>query len=400
MAKKNGTNGKAGSSSNGHIDISSMFSDPFNVPTVEFANRQLSSVHPALIVAEIGLNHCGQVDRALRLIEAAAEAGADAVKFQKRDPRQLLTSEAYNQPYFNSGNSFGLTYGEHREALEFDIEVYKDLRAAASELGVQFFASVWDINSLEDMIALNIPAIKIPSPDLTDEPLLTVAAQSGIPIFISTGMSKIEEIDRSVELLTKYNAPFVLFHCISIYPTPADQARLATIRHFSSRYKVPVGYSGHEMEPTIAVAARCLGACVIEKHFTMDRSWKGGDQAISLLPQELARITEDVRAIEKGLFDVRNGYVPGELQTRKKLAKSIIARRYIAAGEILTPDLIDCKSPGGGLSPQNIHRLMGRRVKWEISPEQYILESHLEESADEQGQAPFISNGDEDLLEQ
>ena len=351
------------------------------IPSIRIGDRRLSAYDPALIVAEIGLNHCGQMDRALKLIEAAADSGADAVKFQKRSPRDLLTTEAYNQSYYNGGNSFGLTYGKHREALEFDKAAFRDLQAAAKELNMLCFTSVWDVESLDSMAHLDMPVVKIPSADLTNQILIRAAAESGTPIFISTGMSKTEEVDYAIELLQSLDAQFVLFHCVSLYPTPSDQARLETLKFYSAKYQVPIGYSGHEMETAVALAARSLGACVIEKHFTLDRSWKGGDQKISLTPEEFADMVENVRVVERALHGgIRTGILEGEIRQRRKLGKSIVATRTISAGEKIEPEMLACKCPGGGLSPQNIHRLIGRTVKWDIGLDEYVLESHLEGS--------------------
>lgn len=376
MANVKLTQSKNGNQVNGHHKVPVGSLSPF----VFCGSRLISADDPCLVVAEIGLNHCGQVDRALKLIEAAADAGADAVKFQKRSPRDLLTHEAYNQSYYNGGNSFGVTYGLHREALEFDISAYRDLKAASEELGMHFFASVWDLNSLDEVMELDVPVIKIPSADLTNEPLIRAAIATGKPLFISTGMSRLEEVEATVSLIRENNAPVVLFHCISLYPTPVDQSRLSTLRHYAEKFKVPVGYSGHELEGSVAVAARVLGACVIEKHFTIDRSWKGGDQNISLLPHEFAQMVDDIRIAEKALLSgVRSGFIEGEQRQRKKLGKSIVARCQIPAGATITEEMLTCKCPGGGLSPQNISRLIGKRVKWDIAPDEYVLESHLEE---------------------
>jgi sialic acid synthase SpsE len=351
------------------------------MPEVYLGARRLAADAPALIVAEIGNNHCGDVERALAMIEAAAEAGADAVKFQKRSPKDLLTREGFERPYRNRGNSFGPTYGKHREALELGTEAFRDLKEAAQELGLLFLASAWDLPSLEALAFLDVPAFKIASPDLTNLPLVEMAASFGSPVLMSTGMSRLDEVDKAVSVLLERDVPLVLFHCMSIYPTPPDQARLATLTELGVRYGVPVGYSGHEMETPIAVAARSLGACVIEKHFTLDRSWKGGDQKISLTPDEFARMSEEVRMVESALRGTRTGVVDGEDLQREKLGKSLVAARPIRIGEILMEDMLVCKSPALGISPLQLPSLIGRRVIQEIAPDTYLAEHHLESGA-------------------
>jgi sialic acid synthase SpsE len=347
-------------------------------PEVFVGARRLAADAPALIVAEIGNNHCGDLDRAFAMIESAAEAGADAVKFQKRSPRDLLTQEGFERPYRNRGNSFGPTYGKHREALELENEAFRELKAAAQELGLLFLASAWDLPSLEALAFMDVPAFKIASPDLTNLPLLEMAASFGRPVFMSTGMSRVDEVDQAVSVLLERDIPLILFHCMSIYPTPPDQARLGSLSELGLRYGVPVGYSGHEMETPIAVAARTLGACVIEKHFTMDRSWKGGDQKISLTPDEFARMAEEIRMVESALRGTRTGIVDGEDLQREKLGKSLVVARPIQIGEVLTEDMLVCKSPALGLSPMQLRNLIGRRVIQELAPDTYLAEHHLE----------------------
>ena len=302
-------------------------------------SRRLSAADPALFVAEIGLNHGGDLSRAKELIREAKQAGAEAVKFQKRRPQELLTKSAYSQPYLNQGKSFGPTYGTHREALEFDSTQYRILLDEALSQDLLLFVSVWDHSSLSLVTDYDLPAVKIASPDLTNEPLLTAASALGKPLFVSTGMSSEQEIDRAVSLLSLNATPFVLFHTVSSYPTPPAQSLLGTIPHFLRTYQVPVGYSGHEMELEIAVAARTLGACVIEKHFTLDRSWKGSDQPISLLPDEFASLCAQVRSVEKALAGIRKEVTVQEQPQRAKLSKSIVAKRAIEVGELLARDM-------------------------------------------------------------
>jgi len=348
------------------------------VPSITFRDRTLSRYSRALLVAEIGLNHCGLLERAVDLIVKAAECGADAVKFQKRCPKALLTADAYDQPYIDNGRSFGRTYGIHREALEFNFEQYQLLYETSMRHGLEFFVSVWDEPSMREMSKLDLPAIKIGSANLTDDGLLHLAASFEKPIFLSTGMSRIDEIDHAVSILQGHSAEFLLLHCISEYPTPIEDARLSTIPYLTNRYEVPVGYSGHELEPVAGVVALTLGACVIEKHFTLNRNWKGGDQITSLLPDEYTQMVRDIRTAEKALSGVRTDVLEGELPQRMKLGKSIVAACSIDAGEILSLEMMTSKCPGRGLSPQDMHTLIGKRVVKSLKVDDLVDENVLE----------------------
>lgn len=347
-------------------------------PTIIINNRRLSAKDPALIVAEIGLNHCGELNRAFELIHAASESGADAIKLQKRSPKHLLTKTAYNYPYNNGGNSFGTTYGAHREALEFSLDQYAILKEFADKYNLILFVSVWDEPSVSLTRELDLPIVKIPSADLTNDRLITLVSNLGKPIFISTGMSTETEISHAVSLLKSLEANYVLFHTVSVYPTPVSKSKLSTISSFQKKYNVLSGYSGHELEPSIAIAARALGACVIEKHFTIDRTWKGPDQAISLLPNEFLHMTKDIRLIETALNGVRVGIDQGEDRQRKKLAKSLVTTRDIAAGEIIFADMLCCKCPGNGISPQYLDKVIGKKVRLAIPADSVLMPEHLD----------------------
>lgn len=345
---------------------------------VLFGTRRLSSCDPALIVAEIGLNHCGSFQRAVDLFHAAKSSGADAVKLQKKSNKELLTRKAYESPCTLGKNAFAPTLGKHREFLELDFDDYERLREEAVRLGLGFFASVWDTTSIAFMKKLDPPAFKIASANLTDDPVLKALAGTNKPVFISTGMSGLSEIDHAVSLLERLNLSFVLFHCVSMYPTPADQANLGTIPFLAQRYHVPIGYSGHEMETAVAVAARAVGACVIEKHFTLNRDWQGPDHRISLLPEEFASMVRDIRLIESSLDQTRGNMLDQERKMREFLAKSMVAKRTIHSGETLTEEMIACKAPGTGLSPQRLPFVLGRKAICTIGEDEPILESLLE----------------------
>lgn len=339
---------------------------------VWFGSRLIGVAQPALIVAEIGTNHAGSLSHAFELIAAAAKAGADAVKFQKRSPKDLLTKSGYEMPY-NRPFSFGDTYGRHREALELSEEEFLQLKACAEHHGLQFFTSVWDIPSLEFALRLKPPAIKIPSSELVNTPLLEAAATSNVLIFLSTGMSEWEEIDRAVDTLRSHRAPFVLFHTVSEYPTLPERTKLATITQLHTRYKTAVGYSGHDLERYTTIVSRVLGACVIEKHFTLDRSAPGPDQHVSLEPSDLALLVQEIRAVEQSISETRDHITEGETTSRAKLGKSVVVTRTIYPGERISREMLTVKSPAGGISPQEIDDLIGRTVNRVVTEDTLLL---------------------------
>jgi N-acetylneuraminate synthase/sialic acid synthase len=322
------------------------------------SGRVIGGNHPCFIVAEVGNNHQGSLDMALDMIREAARCGVDAIKFQKRHNESLLTIEGRNAPY-NGKNSFGRTYGEHREALELTIEEMALAKALAEELGLIFFASTWDAVSLTQMETLGVELLKFSSADLVSLPLLRQAGATGIPIILSTGMSDYPEIDMAVSLLRRFHDNLVVLHCNSSYPCPEEQIGLPVIERLRERYGQPVGYSGHEQGLGPSVAAAALGACVLERHFTLDRTLPGTDHKVSLDPEGLAQLVTMVREVEKACCVKEKQVFPSEVSSAKKLRKSIVFARDLPAGHVLTKADIMVKCPGTGLSPIHWDGIIG-----------------------------------------
>lgn len=339
--------------------------------TVRIGGKEVGPGRPAYVIAEAGINHNGSRELAMRLVDAAAAAGCDAVKFQKRDIRSLLSREAYDAPY-SSANSYGRTYGEHRERLELGPEDYVVLRDHAAARGLHFLASAWDPLSAAFVESLGVPAHKIGSPDLTNLPLCSQVAGFAKPVLLSTGMSELTEVDAAVRIVRERNAPLVLLHCVSVYPAPYGDLRLGCIPMMRERYGIPVGYSGHEPGWHAVVAAVALGACVIEKHITLDRTMKGGDHGFSLEPAELAAMVRQIRETEAALAGSEKFLLPAEIPFRRKLGKSLATRVRVPEGTVLTPDMLTCKCPATGLSPVLFNHLLGRKVRHEIAPDTVI----------------------------
>lgn len=337
--------------------------------SIEIGNNRVGEKEPAFVIAEAGVNHNGSTDLAKRLIDAAADAGCDVVKFQKRTVRALLAREAYERPYENGGHSYGRTYGEHRERVELTPDDYWILKEHARERGIAFMASVWDHASADFIDSLGVPAHKIGSPDLTNLPLCRHVASFGKPVILSTGMSRLWEVDAAVREIRAVNPKLIVLHCVSIYPAPWERIRLSCIETLRARYGLPVGYSGHEPGWHAVIAAVALGARVIEKHITLDRSMKGGDHRFSLEPAELRTMVQQIRETEASLNGSVKELLPEEEPFRCKLAKSITTRVAVRKGTILTPEMLTCKSPATGVPPTMLERLIGKTVIRDIAPD-------------------------------
>lgn len=335
------------------------------------SGKNIGHDHPVFIVAEIGNNHQGDLDTALEMVRHAARCGVDAVKMQKRNSRVLLTKEGYAAPY-RGPNSFGLTYGEHRDALELNVEEMSRVKALAEELGLVFFASAWDSASMRQMAELGLELIKIPSADMGCIPLLRQVAGLGVPVVLSTGMNGLPEIDTAVAALRSFHDDIVILHCNSTYPCPDDLIGLPVIQHLRRRYKLPVGYSGHERGLGPSVAAAALGACVIERHFTLDKSQQGTDHKASLEPPELAALTHMVREVERAMELKEKQVCPSEIATAKKLRKSIVFARDLPAGHVLTESDLTVKCPGTGLSPLFWNDVLGSTLKTRVRREEML----------------------------
>src|SRR3954447_16444257 len=290
------------------------------------------------VVAEIGHNHQGELEKAKQLIQAAAEAGVDAVKFQKRANRSLYTREFYDQPYDNEF-SFGSTYGRHREALEFGAHEYRELQAYSRDLGVSFFATAWDFESADFLAELDVPAFKIASGDLRNTPLLRHVAAFGKPMLVSTGGATMEDIERAVDTIVPLNTELCLLQCTAAYPAETEHLNLRVITVLRERYHdLVIGLSDHQSGISMALVAYMLGARVIEKHFTLNHAWKGTDHAFSLMPEGLRKLVRDLARIRPALGDGVKRPLAVEAKPLEKMGKKLVAARDLEEGHVLTPD--------------------------------------------------------------
>lgn len=334
---------------------------------------------PALIISEIGINHQGSVDFAKQLVDLSAEAGADVVKFQLRD-----LDAVYRQA---AGSSAGEDLGPQ---YTLDLLVKYNLTADqlfevfdhCADVGIDVMCTAWDPPSVDRLADYGVTAFKVASADLTNHALLRHMSGRGTPLIISTGMSTEAEIKETVELVRGTGTPYVLLHCQSTYPAPFKDVNLGYLRRLAEIGQCPVGYSGHERGFHVPLAAVALGAKVLEKHFTTDRTLEGNDHKVSLLPGEFAEMVTRVREVEEAMGAGGPRTVStGEMMNRVNLAKSLIAARDIRAGEQITSDAVDIKSPGRGLQPNAYDRLIGRAAIRDLAAGDFFYATDLGEAA-------------------
>ncbi len=284
---------------------------------VQIANYQVGSGHPCFVIAEIGINHNGSVETALRLVDAAVESGCQAVKFQKRNIDLVYTQEELSRP---RESQFGTTNGDLKRGLEFGVEEYRAIDAYCQKRGILWFASCWDEDSIAFMETFNPPCHKMASACLTHDDLLRVCRGTGRPLILSTGMSTMDQVRHAVDLVGAEN--LVLLHTTSTYPSKVEDLGLRVIQTLQREFACPIGYSGHEVGLQTSVAAVALGACMIERHITLDRSMWGSDQAASVEPHGLALLVRDIRTVERALGDGVKRVLAEEIASMQKLRRT------------------------------------------------------------------------------
>lgn len=283
--------------------------------TVLIGDRPIGEHHPCYVVAEIGINHNGDMEIAKRLIDSAREAGCDAVKFQKRTPEVCVPKEQWEIPRDTPWGT--MSYIEYRRKIELGLEEYREIDSYCRSRGITWFASPWDVPSLEFLEGFSPPCYKIGSASLTDDVLLTKVRNTGRPVILSTGMSTMGQINHAVSVLDTGN--LIVLHCNSSYPAAVCELNLRMIQTLREKLAVPVGYSGHEVGLAPSLAAAALGACMIERHITLDRAMWGTDQAASVEPHGFQRLVRDIRAVQAALGDGVKRVYESELPAMQKL---------------------------------------------------------------------------------
>lgn len=346
---------------------------------LRIAGAEIGAEHPVYVIAEIGLNHNGDVDRGRRLVDVAVEAGADGVKFQMRDLSTLYRhAGATDDAREDLGSQYVL---DLLSRFELPVDAMVELFDRCRQAGVAALCTAWDVESVRRLDDYGIDAIKVASADMTNHPLLRAAAGTGRPVVVSTGMSDESEIADSVGVLRGAGASFALLHCNSTYPAPFRDVNLRYLPRLAEIGRCPVGYSGHERGRHVAVASVAMGASLIEKHLTVDRSLEGNDHRVSLLPDEFARMVSEVRELQESLGDaVARQPSQGELMNRVTLAKSLVAARSLRAGDVVEDVDVEVKGPGRGLQPNRRAELVGRRLRRDVDEGGFFYASDLEEA--------------------
>ena len=342
---------------------------------IRIGTRLVGDGHPAYVIAEAGVNHNGSVDLARRLVDVSAEAGVDCVKFQMRDAEELFRAGVVDDM---SAEDIGFQYIMHLiKNCELTRDQYADLAQYCASKNLQFLCTPWDRKSIDALDEIGVPSFKVASADLPNLELLEAIASKGKPLIVSTGMSTLHEIDNTVEFLRSIDASFVLLHCNSSYPTAFKDVNLRFIHTLRARYDCLVGYSGHELGISVSEAAVVMGACIIERHVTLDRTMRGPDHAMSLEPTGLKKLVRDIRHIEESMGTGVRTMSRGEYMNRKALGKSVVATRDIAQGETVAPEMCAIKSPAHGLSPQRVRDLYGKPTRRPVKAGGYFFESDL-----------------------
>lgn len=329
-------------------------------------------------IAEVGHNHQGDVKKAKEMFLVAKQCGASAVKLQKRDNKELYTKSFFNEKYENR-NSFAETYGLHREALEFGVKEYEVLKKYANEIDIDFFATPFDLPSLEFLENLNMPLYKIASADLNNSILQTEIAKLKKPIILSTGGGTLDDVKRAINNITKFNDNIAILHCTASYPVDLSDMNLNVIKTYKNEFpNYTVGLSDHENGIDAATVAYMLGARVFEKHFTLNRANKGTDNAFSLEPAGLEKLIRNLKRIPKILGSYEKKILESEKAPLFKMQKSIVAAKNLKNGSILSKEDLVIKSPGGGLPPYKTNEIIGKKLKREIKFEEIILEKDVQ----------------------
>jgi N-acetylneuraminate synthase/N,N'-diacetyllegionaminate synthase len=393
---------------------------PIHRPVVSIGNRQIGAAHPVYVIAEAGVNHNGDVAAARRLIDAAHEAGADAVKFQVFSADRLASASAPACAYQKQHGGQVTSQRDLLRRLELKLAAFRDLEAHADRLGIHFLATPFGLEELQFLAGLGLPAVKIASPDIVNVPLLKAAAQTAMPLIVSTGASILSEIDDAVRIIcgprtpdsqspirhpqsaiprraplrvaAKHRSPgalqssipnrqssivnrqspipnrLILLHCVSAYPTQPHEARLACVGTLARRFGVPVGFSDHTPDSDFSALAVAAGAVILEKHLTLDRQAPGPDHFFSLEPRQFGRYVAAARRAREALGDAEIRVAPVEMEIREYARRSIVAASAIAAGQVIEAHLLAVQRPGGGIEPGRWNDVVGRVAGTDIPP--------------------------------
>ncbi len=338
---------------------------------IDIAGRRIGPGHPVFIIAEAGVNHNGHMDLAHRLIDAARAARADAVKFQLFDPEELVAAGAGKAPYQRETTGAAGSQLDMLRALALTPAQHAELKQHCEAAGILYLVTPYEEKSLSALDALGVAAYKIGSTDTTNLPFLRQVVRKNKPVILATGMCTLGEVEAAWQVFSNANppVPLALLHCTTEYPAAPAEANLRAIWTMARAFSCPVGFSDHTAGVGASPWAVAAGACIIEKHFTLDCGLPGPDHGASLDPAGLARLVQSVREVELALGDGHKRPMPSELANRAHVRKSLVCRAALRAGAVLRPEHVACKRPGTGLDPAWFERVVGRRTTRDLAPD-------------------------------
>lgn len=326
-----------------------------------------------LIIAEAGVNHNGSLERAKEMALAAKKAGADIVKYQTAVPEQVVSRFAEKADYQKQQTGSEESQLEMIKKIHFGFEEHRQLKEYCDEIGIRYLSTPFDLDSIDFLATLGMPVWKIPSGEITNLPYLEKVAALKKPLILSTGMSMLSEIEDALAVLEENGCEDVtLLHCNTEYPTPMEDVNLLAMRDLEEQFALPVGFSDHTLGIEADIAAAALGACVIEKHFTLDKTLEGPDHQASLEPDELEAMVRAIRNIEKALGTGEKHVTPSEAKNRPIARKSIVAKRAIKKGEVFTAENLTTKRPGDGISPMRWYDVLGKEASRDFAEDEKI----------------------------
>ena len=343
------------------------------VTTIDIGSHRIGPNHPCILIAEAGVNHNGSLEIAMRLVDAAKEAGADAVKFQTWVTEKLMVPDAPLADYQKQNIGGDQSQFDMAKKLELSYQEFSELKSHADRQGILFFSTPDEEDCADFLDELGVPMFKIGSGEVTNLPFLHHVALKHKPIILSTGMSTLSEVESAVNAIEDAgNQQLVLLHCVSNYPADPEDINLRAMGTLQLAFQYPVGYSDHTLGTHVSLASVALGACVLEKHFTLDKTLPGPDHLMSLDPTELGGMIASVRSVESALGTGRKSPVDAETSTKEVAQKSIVAARDIPEGKYLEPSDMTLRRTGAGLSPTYLQQIIGRKTSHPISANQVI----------------------------
>jgi N-acetylneuraminate synthase/N,N'-diacetyllegionaminate synthase len=340
---------------------------------IKIDGKTVGKEYPCFIIAEAGVNHNGSLELAKKLIDVAKAAGADAVKFQTFKAENVVIKDAEKAEYQKETTGIGESQYDMIKKLELTEEDFMELTDYAKEKKILFLSSPFDKESVGLLEEITVPAFKVASGEITNFPLLRYIAKKGKPIILSTGMATLGEVEEALNVIRSEGVEdVILLHCVSNYPARIEDVNLRVMETLTQAFKLPVGFSDHTLGITVPIAAVASGACVIEKHFTLDRNLPGPDHKASLEPNELREMVKSIRDVEKALGDGIKQPTTREEEIKKIARRSIVAKMDISEGAIITEEMLDVKRPGMGIEPKYVDMVVGRKAKENIKRDEII----------------------------